>query len=61
MAKQYCVTVDITMSKNFYVDAESEEHAKEIVDGMIDSNPYAHTNNFSHFVGYEIVDATEED
>ena len=30
MKKEFCVSVDITMSCNVYVDAESEEEAKAI-------------------------------
>ena len=62
MKKNYCVSVDITMAKNIYVEAENDEHAKEIVDSMINENPYSYTKNgFSHFVSYEIIDANEED
>jgi hypothetical protein len=59
--KKFSVSVDITMAKNIYVEAENEEHAKEIVDSMINNNPYGYTNGFSHFVSYEIIDANEED
>lgn len=31
MKKEYCVSVDIVMSKDVYVDAESEEQAMAIV------------------------------
>lgn len=61
MKKQFCVSVDITMSKNVYVEAENEENAKEIVDCLIDDNPYAYASGFSHFVNYEVVDVIEED
>ena len=61
MKKQFCVSVDITMSKNVYVEAENEEHAKEIVDCLIDNNPYAYASGFSHFVSYEVIDVNEED
>ena len=60
--KTFSVDVDITMSKTIEVLAENEEHAKEIVDSMINENPYSYTKNgFSHFVSYEIIDANEED
>ena len=59
--KTFSVDVDITMSKTIEVLAENEEHAKEIADSMINNNPYGYTNGFSHFVSYEIIDATEED
>lgn len=59
--KTFSVDVDITMSKTIEVLAENEEHAKEIVDSMINENPYGYAQGFSHYVGYEIVDANEED
>jgi hypothetical protein len=49
------------MSKDIYVEAENEEHAREIVEGLIDNNPYSYTNKFSHFVKHEIIDVIEED
>lgn len=61
MKKNFCVSVDITMSKNIYVDAENEEQAMSKVSEMISNNPYDYTYNFSHYVGYEIVNADEED
>lgn len=61
MKKNYCVSVDIIMAKNIYVQAEDEEHAMSKVREMINKNPYDYTNNFSHYVGYEIIDANEED
>ena len=57
----YSVSVDITMAKNIYVEAENEEHAMSKVREMISKNPYDYTNNFSHYVGYEIIDVNEED
>ena len=61
MKKTFCVAVDITMAKNIYVDAENEEQAMSKVREMINKNPYDYANNFSHYVGYEIIDANEED
>ena len=61
MKKNFCVSVDITMAKNICVEAENEEHAMSKVRDMINKNPYDYTNNFSHYVGYEIIDANEED
>ena len=58
--KNFVVDVDITMSKIFEVEAENEEHAMSKVRDMINKNPYDYTNNFSHYVGYEIVDANED-
>lgn len=59
--KNFCVSVDITMAKNIYVDAENDEQAMSKVREMINKNPYDHANNFSHYVGYEIIDTNEED
>lgn len=61
MEKNFCVSVDITMSKRIQVEAENEEQAMSKVREMIYKNPYDYTNNFSHYVGYEIIDAYEED
>ena len=61
MKKNFCVLVDITMAKNIYVEAENEEQAMSKVREMINKNPYDYTNNFSNYVGYEIIDAVEED
>jgi hypothetical protein len=59
--KTFSVSVDITMAKNIEVLAENEEQAMSKVREMIDKNPYDYTNNFSHYVGYEIINADEED
>ena len=61
MAKTFCVSVDITMAKNIYVEAEDEEHAIRIARSKIDENHYAYAQGFSHYVGYEIIDVNEED
>jgi len=61
MKKTFCVSVDVTMAKNIYVEAEDEEHAISIARSKIDENPYGYAQGFSHYVGYEIIDANEED
>ena len=38
--KNYAVSVDITMSKTIYVDAENEESAKTITNIWIADDPY---------------------
>lgn len=60
MKKNFCVSVDITMAQHIYVQAENEEHAKMIARSKIDENPYAYAQDFSHYVGYEIINANEE-
>lgn len=59
--KNYAVSVDITMSKTVHVEAKSEEEAMEIVKKLLRDNPYNYTNNFSHFVCYDVVDAEREE
>ena len=61
MEKNFCVSVDITMAKNIYVEAENEEEANAKVREMIKKNPYDYAYNFSHYVGYEITDVYEDD
>lgn len=59
--KTFSVSVDITMAKNIYVEAEDEEHAISIARSKIDENPYGYAQGFSHYVGYEIIDVNEEE
>lgn len=54
MAK-YQVSVDVVMNKYIEVEAESDEDAAKKVDEMISNNPYEYTNNFSHYVGHEVI------
>lgn len=56
MKKQYCVSVDVTMNGDVYIDAESEEDAAEIVRN-IHFSPYA-LKNF-HFLTSEIFQVEE--
>jgi hypothetical protein len=60
MAKNYSVSVDIVMNKYISVEAESDEEAAKKVDEMIKKNPYDYTNNFSCYVGHEIISTEEE-
>jgi len=59
--KKFSVDVDFTMAKTIEVLAENEEQAMEIASSKIDENPYGYAKGFSHYVGYEIIDANEED
>ena len=61
MSNLYCVSVDVTMAKNIYVEADSEEQAMSIVRDKIDKDPYDCARDFSHYVGYKIVDVVEEE
>ena len=56
----YIVSVDITMSRNVEVMAESEEDAINQVNKAIEENPYEYANNFTHYVKHEAIDAIEE-
>lgn len=58
--KVFYVNVDITMSKSVRVEAESEADAMNKVDNMIGENPYDYTNDFSHYVTHEVIDAENE-
>ena len=61
MNKNFFFFFYITMAKNIYVQSEDEEHAISIARSKIDENPYGYAQGFSHYVGYEIIDAVEED
>ena len=53
------VSVDITMAKTIYVDAETREEAIEKVNMRFAKNPYDYARNFSHYVEHSIVDVEE--
>ena len=59
--KHFEVDVDITMSKRISVEAESEEHAKAIVNGWMKYNPYEFAHSFDAYVKHEITDVNEEE
>jgi hypothetical protein len=56
----FYVNVDITMSKSVRVEADNEADAMSKVDNMIGENPYDYTNDFSHYVTHEVIDAETE-
>ena len=56
----FYVNVDITMSKSVRVEADNEADAMNKVDNMIGENPYDYTNDFSHYVTHEVIDAETE-
>ena len=60
MAKNYSVSIDITMSKTIEVEANSEEEAIAKANEMVANNPYNYTNGFSHYVSHEAISAEEE-
>lgn len=60
MKKQYRVSVDITMSKDIYVDAENEEEAKKKAEKDVEKNPYYYAGSADSFVNCEVTDIMEE-
>ena len=59
MVKEFCVSVDFTMSRSIYVEASSAEEAMAKVEEMVSRNPYGYTHGFTHYVNHTIVDANE--
>lgn len=59
MKKNYCVSVNITMSRSFEIEADSEQQAKNAVFAMIKANPYDYTHGFTNYVNHEIIDVTK--
>lgn len=57
--KEYTVSVDITVSKNFYVEAENENEAREIVTQKMKSNPYYYAENYNSLVDWGNVEVYE--
>ncbi|MBP5457118.1 MAG: hypothetical protein J6Y37_11515 [Paludibacteraceae bacterium] len=57
----YRVSVDVTMSKSYYVEASSpDEAAKEVEDGF-SADPYRMSCGFDAYVSHAVVDVNEED
>lgn len=56
---KYCVSVDITMSKSFEIEAESEQQAKNILCSKFKANPYDLAYGFTSYVNHEITDVEE--
>lgn len=59
--KEFCVEVDITVSKNIYVDAENEEEAQEKVNEMVRRYPHYYYTKADAYVCHEITDCYEDD
>ena len=57
--KNYCISVDITMSKTFEIEAESEQQAKNILCAKFKANPYDLAHGFTSYVNHEITDVEE--
>lgn len=58
--KEYSVHVDITVSKVFFVDANSEEEAKQIVSEKMKRDPWYYASQANAIVDWGIVDVEEE-
>lgn len=58
--KEYSVSVDITVSKVFFVDANSEEEAKQIVSEKMKRDPWYYASQANAIVDWGIVDVEEE-
>ena len=59
--KNYAVSVDITMSKTIYIDAENEESAKTIASNWIADDPFYYIMNKTRRKWLEKTIATLED
>lgn len=57
--KKYYISVDITMSKIFEIEAENEQQAKNIVCDKFKANPYDLAYGFTSYVNHEITDVEE--
>ena len=57
--KNYCISVDITMSKTFEIEAENEQQAKNILCDKFKENPYDLAHGFTSYVNHEITDVDE--
>lgn len=59
MKKEYAVSVDITMSKTIYVDAEDEEEARRIAHSKVNTDPYYLVSQADAYVDHCVVDVNE--
>lgn len=57
--KNFQVDLDITVSKHFFVEANNEEEAKNLVKDMMAKEPDYHTRNYDAFLSYDICDVNE--
>ena len=58
MARKFQVSVDITMSRTLFVDAENEEQARAKVDNWIGDDPCYYVKDGA-YVSHEITDMDE--
>jgi len=54
------ISVDITMGKDFVIEAANEDEARAQLEEKLKNNPYACADRFDSYVGYDIVDVCED-
>ena len=59
MKNKYQVSVEISVTKTLFVDAENETEAKAIANNMVTDEPYYHIQNCALYGGHEITDVKE--
>lgn len=59
MKKKYQVSVEISVTKTIFVDAENEEEAKTLANNMVTDDPYYHIQNCALYGGHEVTDVIE--
>ncbi len=59
MDKTFAVSVDMVVSKTFFVEAKDEESAKEEVRHKLKYEPFYYGKQFDSFLSYDIEDVYE--
>lgn len=54
--KEFQVSIDITVSKVIYVDAESEEQASQMAIKKVRDDPYYYARTADSYVGAKVID-----
>lgn len=57
--KDFIVLVEITVSKEIVVSADSEDEARRIVDNEITEDPFYNAGSAENYIGNKIVCCTE--
>ena len=58
MAKEYAVSMDVTMSCIIYVNAENEDDAEAMAKNYVEDSPYHYVRNGA-YVNCEVTDVEE--
>ena len=61
MAKEYAVDIDITMSCRVYVEAESEEEAKNLANEKVNNDPYYYARRATNYVSHDVIDCNVDE